>query len=125
MWLLEFEVCEVSVTVHGVSNQVRSDKPQIGGRQKEGCMDYFNPVELDRQSLNSSRLGRRFARPSVTVSGNCTAQIPRGRVLEFIDGNVCIAACSIPHLWRAQGYGMYNACDRAAPLVQERKSVTA
>ena len=49
------------------------------------------------------------------ANGPCsTAQIPRGRVLEFIDGIVCTVACSIPHLWRAQGYGMYNTCDRAA-----------
>ena len=34
MWLLEFEVCEVSVTVHGESNQVRSDKPRIGGGKR-------------------------------------------------------------------------------------------
>ena len=39
-----------------------------------------------------------------------------GDLLEFIYGNVCTVACSIPHLWRAQGYGMYNACDRAAPF---------
>ena len=42
-------------------------------------------------------------------------------VLEFVDGNVCIVACSIPHLWRAQGYGMYNACDRAAPFGSREK----
>ena len=64
MWLLEFEVCEVSVTVPVKQNEVRSDKPRIGGGKKEGCMDCFNPVELDRRSLKSSRLGRWFARPS-------------------------------------------------------------
>ena len=42
-------------------------------------------------------------------------------LLEFIDGNVCIVACSIPHFWRAQGYGMYNTCDRAAPFWFKRE----
>ena len=44
-----------------------------------------------------------------------------GKVLEFVDGIVCIVACSIPHLWRAQGYGMYNACNRAAPFGSREK----
>ena len=34
----------------------------------------------------------------------------------------CMYNCmSIPHLWRAQGYGMYNACYRAAPFGSREK----
>ena len=65
MWLLTLK-CARYLLLYTV-NQVKygPTNPELGEGKKEGCMDYFNPVELDRRSLNSSRLGRRFARPPV------------------------------------------------------------
>ena len=76
-------MCEVCVTVLDVWKKAFWTTPLIGGLEKGGyCINCL--IRLLWQSLQ--RMGG--ARKGLSAFGS-TAQIPRGRVLTFVDGSVC------------------------------------